>query len=420
MSKDNTNHGGLKPLPKPKPMPPLSVSRREKKPRVELRRPRTRPVLPPIDEDELEFPRKGIAKKGTPTYSTYQPKRSRPLTRKSAKRKIRKTYRWLRKKLNPRLIGITAAIILCLSIVVLQVWSRTTINALAIHVNGEFFAHIPYSSEIQAINIHQQAATRLSQREEARVSLMDAITIYPVNGQEIIPLNEAIERLADGVLSFRINATVIEVNGVPEVILRTQAEAEYVKERVKAPYLRDVEYYYIGFVDEVRLVSQVVDEEAISTTQEAAQHLTQQINLMELYTIRDGDNLGIIAVRHNTSIDHIVEDNHGIYHNSIIRAGNTLNIRVSRPFLSVRTIEIQTRTEPIPRTRRYEQNPNEMYGQQRVIDEGQDGEVEITVHVTRINGVSTGEEREHSRRPTTQMMQRVIEIGTMQVAAERR
>ena len=101
--------------------------------------------------------------------------------------------------------------------------------------------------------------------------------------------------------------------------------------------------------------------------------------------------------------------------NSIIRPGDILDIRTTRPFILVRTVAEITRTEVLPMEVSSTYNASLAAGEIKVIQEGRDGEQIVTVRTIYENGVLVSEQPINTSvqtRPET----RIVEVGTSQTA----
>jgi hypothetical protein len=311
-----------------------------------------------------------------------------------------------------------AAVVLVVSLASLLLWFQGNHNALAIYLDGEHFGYITFSEEIEAGHLRVEAVRRLESIVDARVVVNEAVTLRPANSApaDILPHGEAIERLA-AAFEYQIRGMAIEVNGRQRAVLRNEADAENVKFELMRPffvsgYNHPSQFHEAGFLENVQMVSVTIDEGDEHTVWEAIEELTGNIEMIEEYVIQPNDNLGSIALRHDTTVAQIVEDNPGTTEATILRVGNTLRIRSTRPYLSVRIVQEITRTEPVIMEIQEQVNPGASSGTSQIIREGSEGEREIVEHVTWINGIQANVEV-ISTRMVREMVPQVVEVGTM-------
>jgi hypothetical protein len=138
------------------------------------------------------------------------------------------------------------------------------------------------------------------------------------------------------------------------------------------------------------------------------------------YVVQLGDTLGDIAVRHNTTLSRLYEDNPDFNPATVLRVGDVLLINSTRPLLSVRTVEYTVHEEEIPVEIRELENHSQPTTFLRVEHEGSPGLMIREIHTTRINNVQYGQPVEAHYHIEVEMLPRIIEVGTQPVIAERR
>jgi murein DD-endopeptidase MepM/ murein hydrolase activator NlpD len=160
------------------------------------------------------------------------------------------------------------------------------------------------------------------------------------------------------------------------------------------------------------MVDLVIEDSDISTIEFVLHELRRYARVMEEYTVQDGDSLSAIAERHGTTLNQIYEDNSHITPTTVLRVGDVIRLASLRPYLSVRTVEVVSRTESVPMALEEVENPAEPRGFIRIIQEGEDGERVVDLRITRINGIQTEPEVEVGSRVISEMVPQITEIGT--------
>ena len=414
----------FKPLPKPVSLQKPVRRAQEQKPPV--KKPAVRADKPQVAQQphtvrSVQKPVRQDVEPAAPSgrKQPYVPRRARSMkeNRPSALRQEgSKIFVFLQRR-SSRILGLGAASLLAVVLILLLTWSAAGNNAFSISLGDYHFAYIAFSQELNEALITDEALNRLQARENAQVLVNERITLTPANTNQrnILSYNEAIERLAAS-LTFRIVGTAIELNGERVAVLRSQSEVDNLFNRLKSPFMiaSPEHYYSVEFVEDFNLTSVIIDESEISSIEAVLSRLDNNMTVMEEYTVQSGDTLGAIALRHNTTLAQLYEDNPGFTPATILRVGDRLSIRTTRPYLSVRTIEQITRTETIPIVIEYLENPGESTGFSQVLPgrEGAEGQRELIIHITRINGIQSGQEQVISSRVTREMEPRVVEIGT--------
>jgi hypothetical protein len=194
-----------------------------------------------------------------------------------------------------------------------------------------------------------------------------------------------------------------------------------VENRLKAPF-RNENTISAEFLERWELRTKLVDLEDLNTADDALLQLDKRIRTMENYSVRRGDTLGAIALRNNITLEKLLADNADIHltANTIIQPGDIIKIETVKPFMSVRTIDEITKTEPLPYETEQRQNPLEYITHNRVLEEGREGEQEVTLRVARVNGIQEGAEEVINTRTTLPPVTRVVEVGTSETPPQRR
>ena len=314
---------------------------------------------------------------------------------------------------NLKPIGLVAGVAIGLTVLVVGILSLFNNSVFSIYIGEEHIANVAFSDEIDESYFVGRLSTFLETRENARVLVNENIYIEVVNGigRGTVERAEAIEELANFV-TFQIVGTAITVNGERIAVLRNQGEANEVIQLLQSPFLVDgVEYYSVGFVENVNLVDAVVEQNELNTWQQAFNLLDVSVPSTEEYVVQSGDTLGGIALRHNTTISQIYVDNPTFSPATILRPGDILLIQSTMPLLSVHTVEVTARQETIAIVEDVLDNPTQPSTFSTVLEMGSPGLQEVVLHVTRINGLIANQE-EVATRIIEPMIPTRIERGT--------
>jgi hypothetical protein len=208
------------------------------------------------------------------------------------------------------------------------------------------------------------------------------------------------------------------VNGIEYAVLRNESEANIVRDRLHAPY-RNENTVESEFVENWEYRERLADQDDLGTIEDTLLRLDKRTRGFEEYVVQRGDTLGAIAIRNNMALNKIRNDNPHIT-SDLIRPGDVVNIETTRPYLSVRTVDHVTRTEPIPPDTEERENPLEHVNHTLTLVEGREGERETTVRIVRVNGIQMGPEETIASRVTINPINRVVEVGTSEVQPIRR
>ncbi|MDR1665137.1 MAG: G5 domain-containing protein [Clostridiales bacterium] len=330
--------------------------------------------------------------------------------------------RLIKSKSQPvnRILGITALGAVVVALVVLTVWSFTNKNAYAVYLGENLIGYVSNATEITNASLHSLAVEHLEKGLDAKVQVNETVTVELAHASrnKIVSISDITSDVSTK-FTYKLAACAIHVEGAEAAVLKTEAEANAVRDRLMEPYkLPDVNYVDSSFVEDVAFITKLVDREELDTVEDTLVKLDKTTRVMEDYIVQPGDFLGTIAMRNNTTLEKICADN-GITAATTIRPGEILKIDTVKPYLSVRTIEEIVRKESVPYQVRNVENPLEHKTFSRTVEEGKNGEQEVTVRITRVNGVQQGDEDVISTNITVPAEDRVVEVGTSESEPER-
>lgn len=146
------------------------------------------------------------------------------------------------------------------------------------------------------------------------------------------------------------------------------------------------------FNEEVTIKNAYVREEEILTKEEGVSTLLGNTEELIEYELKEGDNIWDIAVKHGTTMDHILEINPQIVDEKTMQIGEKIKLEVPEPILSISTVEQAIFKELIPAEIEYVEFSDLYKDETKVYQEGHDGYKEITVDVHKINGKEVSRE----------------------------
>ena len=148
------------------------------------------------------------------------------------------------------------------------------------------------------------------------------------------------------------------------------------------------------------------------------QYLERPISDVIRHIIRQNDTQGALAIEFGTTVERIGELN-DITREAVLRTGNILFIETTRPRITVRTVDEETRIETIPRAVETIENHDMLRtAPPIIINEGRDGQQEVMHRTTRLNGVQVGVTEVIPIRTITEPETRIEEIGTAETVTD--
>lgn len=214
-------------------------------------------------------------------------------------------------------------------------------------------------------------------------------------------------------VSFEVNAANIVINGSISVSLATEEDAQAVLSSMQEEYLpEDMTNIVAGFVEDVKVQVSYVPSGNLMTTTEA----TMALNVMDVavaeYKVSSGDTWNGLSIKYGTSIEDLLSYNEPRTVMDYPIVGETINVPVSKPKLSVKTTETQYLTTVEPKTVEYEYDSTLSKDYQKVKQQGRAGQKISTIEVVRVNGMVESEE-EVSKEVTVEPITEIITKGTM-------
>lgn len=216
------------------------------------------------------------------------------------------------------------------------------------------------------------------------------ITFRPVvsYGKEIDNTDQVLRRFTY-LDEIQAQAYAIKADGEILVVVENEQIAKKVLEEIENIYLSDdsdVEYEYVGFVEEIsiepystKLTNVSSFESAVETIRSGGQEATE-------YTVVEGDSLYAICDKLGITLDELKEMNPGLTDTSMLHVGDKLNSQQEIPLLTLETVEVSKIAESIPYETEYKESSYYYEGESVVTRSGSKGKASITARLTKHNG----------------------------------
>jgi murein DD-endopeptidase MepM/ murein hydrolase activator NlpD len=182
----------------------------------------------------------------------------------------------------------------------------------------------------------------------------------------------------------------LRIDGLPIVTLASQSDAELVLERVQESYLNvGSDFLEASIKEDVQIGEASADyaeSNDITDVDTAVSYILTGTKEPIVYTVQSGDTVWDITRANGISQDELVKSNPGLIPHKL-KIGQQLNLYETKPYLTIRTVEITNNIESIAFTTNY-QNSDEMYkGQTQVLAAGVPGAKSTQTQVTKENGM---------------------------------
>ncbi|WP_258358873.1 M23 family metallopeptidase [Moorella sulfitireducens] len=298
-------------------------------------------------------------------------------------------------------------------------YQLTAPNSWAVMVNGNQVAVV--NSRADADRIIQEILQESGAGSYQGLQVADQIDYQKIRvARQDIMDDRALKDILKEKLHLAAAATVITINGQPELAVRDDSTADAVLAQLKQAYLPppgsgDVQE--VKFLEEITFEHRTARPEEILTPEEALEKLKGTATVSEEYVVKEGDSLWAIAREHGLLVEDIKAANPELQGDRL-DIGQRLKLTKGKPLLQVMVVYSQEVKEPVPYKVKVENNSELLRGQERVIQAGSEGERLVTYRIVTRNGVQVEKEvlqEQVLKEPLT----KIVERGTRVVLASR-
>ena len=302
-------------------------------------------------------------------------------------------------------------------VVLFLVFMAVRKNGSAVYI-GEEQAGILKGTDITAEELTTTLESQLEGIVGSKVQINEEIRVEGVhigskNEKDVCTMEHLLPKMRN-LVTYKVDAAVITVDGGKVAILSNKTAADAVLEQLKTELLPEEgipEDAKIDWVEKVEIINEFVESTEILEQEDAIAVLKSTTETTQSYTIQSGDALYLIANEFKTTVEKLLELNPGADLNKSIRVGQVINVPVQKPKISIKTIETQVLTAVEPKQYQTQYDDTKPSSYQKVIQQGKAGQKKSTIQITRINGVVT-EEKEVSKEIIQEAVPEIIVKGT--------
>ncbi len=284
--------------------------------------------------------------------------------------------------------------------------------------NGRVLGIVREQSDV--LDILDLASEELSQEYGSNIEIDpdEDITFRSVvsYGKEIDSQDDVLRRFTY-MSEINAQASAITADGNVIAIVENEQIAQQVLDDVKNLFLSDsddVEYEYIGFVEDVKIEPYSTRLTNITSRSEAVDIISSGGQEAAEYTVVEGDSFYGICDKLGISSSELKALNPGFTEDAMIHVGDTLVIERTVPLLTLETVEITTFAESIPYETEYQDSSYYYEGEEVTSRSGQNGRARITARLTRHNGDIMSRE-DLSEEVIIEPVSEIILVGTKKV-----
>lgn len=311
-----------------------------------------------------------------------------------------------KQKMKAAALGVAAIII----IILILIFTRK--NGVNVLVDGESVATVA-DKKLTTEYVINTVEAQLASEHGTEVEILEEIEVKKANvdKSKTVSAEYAISAVRNSV-TYNVLAGIVYVNGSQILAMDNLDDLNALLEELKSEYVPEgSEIVSAIFADDVKSEEGFVPMDTINDYETAKAKLTKGVPTQKTYSVKSGDSLYLIASKNGITVEELLEANPGMTIDTSIKVGDTLNLVVSVPFLSVKTVEEMTYTEKQAKEVEYRTNSSKDSSYKKVIQQGRDGQKEVTVQIIRINGFE--EEQKVIKEVTTvEPVTEIIEIGS--------
>lgn len=290
-------------------------------------------------------------------------------------------------------------------------------NGSAVFINEERVG-ILEGTDITAEELTQTLESQLESIVGTKVQINETIKVEGIhiggkNEKDVCTMEHLLPKMRN-MVTYKVDAAIITIDGGKAVILANKEAAEAVLEQLKTELLPEggiSEDAEIGWLEKVEIINEFVESTEILEQEDAIAALKTTTEITQSYTVQSGDALYLIAQEFKTTVEKLIELNPGVDLSKSIRVGQVINVPVQKPKISIKTVETQVLTAVEPKTYETQYDDTKPSSYQKVIQQGKAGQKKSTIQITRVNGVVT-EEKEVSKEIIQEAVPEIIVKGT--------
>lgn len=292
-------------------------------------------------------------------------------------------------------------------------------NAWAVIVNGR---QVAVAADRAAIDRTIQELLAPNSKTKAEgLKITDQLAIKKIRaGRGALMDTAAVKEALRQTLHVAAEATVILIDGRPEIVVANDTIADTVLERYKKEYLPTGEgtaVQEVKFLQEITYAHRTANPDEILTPEQALASLKGTRDEASEYVVQEGDSLWSIARAHGLLVDDIKAANPELK-GERLDIGQKLKLALAKPLLGVQVVYTQEVREAVPYKVKVKENDDLIRGQEKVVQAGAEGERLVTYKIVAENGKQV-EKTEIGQQILKEPVTRVVERGTRMVLASR-
>lgn len=287
-------------------------------------------------------------------------------------------------------------------------------KALAVMVDGEEVGYIKDMNTTEE-EVNALILAKLKEDVGNNIEINETITLKEVNS-----IFKNVSNNAEGVIAqvcqavtYKQEATKILVEGKQACIVANVDAAKEVLNTILQNYQPSDGTTNPEFAVQIKTEAAFVESTDVIDVDAAVELLSQTKEEKKVHTVVQGDTFASIAAGAGMTEQELLQANPSFTSEtkSNLSVGQQLNVVMTVPTLSIRTYKISTRTEEIPYETEEEADDSMYEGEEEEVQEGVNGQKEITERIAYINGVAQGA-ASSTEKVIKEPVSRIVKYGT--------
>ncbi|NLJ78460.1 MAG: peptidoglycan DD-metalloendopeptidase family protein [Tissierellia bacterium] len=251
-------------------------------------------------------------------------------------------------------------------------------------------------NEDEVLDILADIEEQLASTYDLDIVLNQDVEFKGINARRdsITPI-EVLKSNIKSKFTFLVNGYALQVDGKEIGVLATEEEIEDLLNRIKEPYLKgedgDTDIVELNLLEEIEVTKKQVPLDRVVDVDKLFEYVTTGGKDIREHIVEVGESLWTIATIYKIPADDLIEANPNLDPDRI-QIGERVKLIVSKPMITVETIERNRYTERIDYEVKVEQNSNMYTNEKKVKVEGSPGEKEVVARLIKHNGVVVDKE----------------------------
>lgn len=281
-----------------------------------------------------------------------------------------------------------------------------------IYLENEYMGTVDNQKVIEEIS--SLKINKLEDTYKDYILTVEDIEIIPEKMFRPVFNNAEVIRNLEQHLDVVVEATVLKINDQEVAAFQDNSIAQNVLEKYKQQYVSQEvldelaarqenqplptlkegqsRITEVSFTEEVTLDTKKVMPEMVLTAKQGLNLLEKGTPVEKKYEVLEKDVLGGIASKHDLSLEKLLELNPGLDEDSVIKPGDMLNVTELKPYVMVQVEEEVSEKETIAYKTETKEDASMPKGEEKVSQEGVNGERLVHYIITKQNGSETAKE----------------------------